>query len=429
MAVTGVILVALQSTALGDAGASREAVARVRAYWAARSGVESIIARLEQTLSTGQNPGGFLVRSDLVAVAQGNLDGAVWEITHEFDNTSRLGPLDAHAKLNINRLAASPTAMEDLMELETMTEDVAASILDWIDSDDIIRQFGAERSAYAGFPSPYEPRNAPMRTIRELELVRNVPVEEVRGEDWNLNHRLDANEDDGDISFPNDDRDGRLDAGWSEHLTTASVEPVLGEDGEPRLFLPGATEAQVLGTIDNLTPIQARVILSYALQGENFLTDFIGTTLPQMAQRSGDPALQPQAVQPLTRAQLEQILARCTFDDPEGEPVPGRINLNTTSRDVLQLTPIFRGIAGEGAADLLLFARTQRGGSFDTILDLLEFIPAGQLQIVSRYIDVQSSAYIITSRGIDTATGYEVQIQATVQQTALPIPITEMIVR
>ena len=34
----------------------------------------------------------------------------------------------------------------------------------------------------------------------------------VRGEDWNLNGRLDPNEDDGDISYPPDNSDGKLDA-------------------------------------------------------------------------------------------------------------------------------------------------------------------------------------------------------------------------
>lgn len=428
MAVSAIVLVALQSAALGDAGSSREAVARVRAYWAARSGLEATIARLEQNMVTGNRRGAF-VQDDLASVAQGNLDGAVWEIAHDFDNRARFGPMDAHARLNINRVAEFPTAMADLMELENMSEDIAAAILDWIDNDDLVRQFGGERSAYQGFPSPYEPRNASMRTIRELELVRNVSADDLREEDWNLNNLLDPNEDDADLSWPNDNRDGRFDAGWSEYLTVVSVEPVYAETGDLRLYLPAATEAQVLGTITNLTPIQARVIIGYAQIADTFLTDFIGTSLRQMAQQLGDPAIQPQLVQPLTREQLQEVLDRCTFDDPAAGPVPGRINLNTTSRDILRLTPIFRGVAGEGAADLLLFARTQRGGGFESILDLLEYIPAGQLQIVARYIDVRSSAYIVTSRGVDTSTGYEVQIRATLQQTALPLPITEMIVR
>lgn len=428
MAVCSVLLVAIQSAAFDDAGSSREAVARVRAYWAARSGIEQIIAKLEQAMSAGNTRGAYML-DDLASVAQGNLDGSVWEIAHDFDSRVRFGPMDAHAKLNINRVVMSPSAVEDLMELEGMTEDVVAAILDWIDADDTISQYGAELSAYQGFPSPYEPRNGPMRTIRELELIRNVSPETVRGEDWNLNNLLDPNEQDGDLSWPNDNRNNSLDAGWSQYLTTASVEPVYREDGGVRVYLPTATEAQVVAVVSGITPLQARVIIGYAQSPDAFITDFIGTTLRQVAQRLGDPAIQPQMVQNLSRDQLTQLLQRCTFDDPEAGPVPGRINLNTTSREILLLTPIFRGVAGEGAADLLLFARTQRGGGFDTILDLLDYIPAQQLQIVARYIDVRSSAYIVTSRGVDTATGHEVQIRATLQQTALPLPITEMIVR
>jgi hypothetical protein len=428
MALCSVVLVAIQSAAFDDAGSSRDAVARVRAYWAARAGLESIIARLEQNMANGNTRGAFVL-DDLASVSQGTLSGAAWEIAHDFNNRMRLGPMDAHAKLNINSLAASTTAMDDLMELEGMTESVAAAILDWIDADDTIRQYGAEYSAYQGFPSPYEPRNGPMRTIRELELIRNVTPSDVRGEDWNLNNLLDPNESDRNLTWPDDDGNDRLDAGWSRFLTVSSVEPVFREDGGKRLYLRTATEAQVISAVGNLTPLQARAIIGYAQNADVYLTDFIGTTLRQIATSLGDPALQPRLIQNLSRDQLENLLDRCTLHDPDGGPVPGRINLNTTTREILKLTPIFRGVAGEGAADLLLFARSQRGGGFDSILDLLDYIPAQQLQIVARYIDVRSAAYIVTSRGVDTASGHEVQIRATLQQTDLPLPITEMIVR
>ena len=66
-------------------------------------------------------------------------------------------------------------------------------------------------------------------------MVLGVWPKEVRGEDWNLNNRLDPNENDGDASFPDDNADGVLDYGIAG-MFTARTRPfprTLG--GEDRL--------------------------------------------------------------------------------------------------------------------------------------------------------------------------------------------------
>src|SRR5207249_7652640 len=116
---------------------------------------------------------------------------------------------------------------DDFLALEPfMSEDVADSILDWIDADDDPRPLGAETPYYLSLPNSYIARNGPMKSIAELELVAGVDPRDVRGQDWNLNGLLDPDEDDGT---------GNFNRGWSAILTAASIDGGLAASGEARL--------------------------------------------------------------------------------------------------------------------------------------------------------------------------------------------------
>jgi type II secretory pathway component PulK len=110
LAVFGVIIVAavvlgmLQATAFSQAAAGRESLGRVRAQWAARAGVEATLARLEyDTLNPDANDS-MKVMDDMVDVAEGQLEGSTYRIATTIGKKEYLGPADAHAKLNINRM-------------------------------------------------------------------------------------------------------------------------------------------------------------------------------------------------------------------------------------------------------------------------------------------------------------------------------------
>jgi len=68
------------------------------------------------------------------------------------------------------------------------------------------------------------------------------------GEDANLNGALDPNEDDGGVTLPEDNRDGRLDAGILEYVTVYSREAATRTNGEARVNLTG-TDQQQLSTL------------------------------------------------------------------------------------------------------------------------------------------------------------------------------------
>lgn len=421
LAVATLVVVGLQATAFRQAAAGRETVARVRAYWAARAGLESMLARLERNMDAGSTGSAFTDLDDMDAVAYGSIEGASWSIVHDEAGEERDGPADGHAKININRMSR-----EDLMTLDGMTDEMADSILDWIDEDDSPNALGAEEGYYSQLPSPYPPRNGFIRSIQELELVAGVTPDLLRGEDWNLNGRLDANEDDGDASLPSDNADGVLDPGWSEFITAASLEPGVSSDAgaEPKLDLKEAATEELLARISRLDAGQALVILDYASRNQARVEDLINTRLSQIAQQG---AGLPSTVRELTDDQIAEVLDKATIDDVEGEPIPGRVNINTVSRETLDYITALP----PALADALILARDSTNTGFVTLMDLLE-VPSmtrNRLARLSFYINVESNAFIVTSRGRDAATGIESEIMATIERTRLPAPLTEVRIR
>ncbi len=415
------VLITLQSTALRHASAGREAVARTRAEWAARAGLESAIARLAYNIENPDPSSSFTTYDDMAELYEGTLDGASWEVLYDDEIYEREGPADAHAKLNVNRMSR-----DDLLELQSMTEDVADAIIDWIDTDDTPSEFGAEEGTYASRNPPVVPRNGPVRSLLELELVRNVRQEDLRGEDWNLNGRLDPNEDDGDLSFPPDNADGRLDAGWSEFITAESTDFGLAFSGEERINLNTATADELTSALSFLTSPQAEAILSYRRNTQNATVwDYI--SIPLSAIANENPNIQGN-VPDLTFEQTEQLLDEVTLASPDDGPIPGRLNINTCQRETLQKLTAIDAIT----ADILLLERNARGGQgFASIFDLLDIpgVTPQSLAILSAFITVRPNTYVVTSRGRDEGTGIEVEIVATIQRTALPVPITSITVR
>ncbi len=419
MSLCVIALVGVQASSFRQAAAARETVAAIRASWAARAGLEAALAALESASESGSSVSPLALFDDLARDSEGWVEGASWLILHETPAGLVPGPADAHAKINVNLMSRN-----DLLMLDGMTEDMADSILDWIDADDSPRSLGAESGYYSQLPSPIEPRNGPVQSLFELELVAGVLPDLVRGEDWNLNAILDPNEDDGDASWPPDNADGILDAGWSEFATAASREPALASTGEPKLDLKRATAEQLLGRVPTLSRNQTIVILDYAARGNNRIDDLLGVALSTIAQQG---AGLPTNVGELRRDQLADLLDQCTFHDVGSAPVPGRVNINTVTRETLdRMSSISAGLA-----DSLILARDSQPAGFASITELSR-IPAltpNRLRQLARLINVETGALVLCSRGRDAATGIEVQITATIDRTGIPVAISEAIVQ
>lgn len=423
--LAAVLVLGVQSAGLGQAFGARDSLAEVRARWAAISGMETMIAILADDAEDPHPTDAYDVYDRMAEAAQGSVGEAGsysiehWEGGERFD-----GPADAHARVNVARMTG-----EDLFWLPNMSEDLISRITDWVDEDDEVSPLGAELGSYLSSEHPYEPRNGPLQTIEEMELILGILPLDVREEDWNLNNTLDPNENDGDETWPPDDGDGVLEAGWSGILTVVSSESTLGLSGEPRVRLGlGLGGGELVGRV-GITAEQADVIAQYAGTTNATLETLINTPLRSLPGLTGQP-IDPRA-QPLTDEQIGLLLEEAAIDGPwldaTGPLLPGRININTVSEDTLAYAP---GVTSS-IADTLLRERAGRSLGFRTAADLLEMpgLTRGRVQELMQTFGFRSSTFVIRSVGVDEASGMRVELIATVDRSRLPIVIRDLVIR
>lgn len=170
------------------------------------------------------NLGRFTIVSSSIDEDDGNPDGF------------RYGLHDESAKLNLNVLPLldnyppGGAGRQLLMSLPEMNEEIADAILDWLDDDDEIRDFGAESSYYSSLSPPYECKNGPMDSLDELLLIRGVTPQLLFGSDVNRNGIIDLVESQDESQLGSE-----MKLGWINYLTLYSKESNLNEEGLVRI--------------------------------------------------------------------------------------------------------------------------------------------------------------------------------------------------
>ncbi len=100
------------------------------------------------------------------------------------------GMVDENSKININLLRNSQGEIDEKREAQMrrlframgVNEERLNPVLDWLDSDDIERQDGAEGYFYQNLEEPYECANGPFLTVGQVFLVRGMREFERFGE-------------------------------------------------------------------------------------------------------------------------------------------------------------------------------------------------------------------------------------------------------
>ncbi|MEM7477718.1 MAG: hypothetical protein AAF483_22240 [Planctomycetota bacterium] len=145
----------------------------------------------------------------------------------------------------------SDMAMNVLLALPGMTEQIAMDLLDYLDADDFPRDGGSSEfeDYYAQLPTPYRPANGPINSIEELLKVRGITPVMLFGYDENRNGVLDPAEQNkmnmglqpgaapGAIGTLNSDPNAMPPPplGWSAYLTIHSEEKNVSRAGYPRI--------------------------------------------------------------------------------------------------------------------------------------------------------------------------------------------------
>jgi type II secretory pathway component PulK len=151
----------------------------------------------------------------------------------------RYGVTDESAKLNIN-FASEEQLLKLIAPLITDGSEpleLVHAILDWRDSDDEAREFGAESLYYGSLPTPHRAKNAPFETVEELLMVKGMTGRLLYGEDYDRNGLLTPNEDDGETSFPMDNADGFLERGLLPYITVYTHDFNVSNDNKPRIYM------------------------------------------------------------------------------------------------------------------------------------------------------------------------------------------------
>ncbi len=100
------------------------------------------------------------------------------------DGTVNYSISDENGKININTASREilvRALQANGIELGNDRDEIADSILDWIDADDNHRLNGVESNYYEGLNPPYKAKNAPLDSIDELLKIRGITKELVYG--------------------------------------------------------------------------------------------------------------------------------------------------------------------------------------------------------------------------------------------------------
>ncbi len=162
----------------------------------------------------------------------------------EDPTTVRYGITDECSKLDLNvatetqlRLLFEAVIQQDKENENPDVDQLIDSLLDWREAGSSPRPKGAKDEYYLAQTPPYRCKKGQFSTVEELLMVRGFTSWVMFGEDYNRNGLLDANEDDGDASFPPDNADGQLYAGVAPFLTVWAREWNTSNGNRPRINL------------------------------------------------------------------------------------------------------------------------------------------------------------------------------------------------
>jgi type II secretory pathway component PulK len=224
----------------------------VQARAAAESGINYAAALLSdpgsfQNVLGGNpynNPGAFqdiLVQDDDLAINRTHFSivapvgGLSTQAVGGTTTPYQFGVVDETGKINLNAMMMVDSSGQKLynflMLLPNMTDEVANSILNWIDpnpANQANRSSGATDQDYMALQPPYHCKSGPLDSLEELLLVQGVTPQLLYGNDANRNGIFDPNEDDGS---------GTFNPGWSAYLTVYSREQNVDSNGNPRVYI------------------------------------------------------------------------------------------------------------------------------------------------------------------------------------------------
>lgn len=163
---------------------ARTANRETELLWLGRSGVDLARYVLAQQLSIPGEPYDALNQKwaggpGTLATTNSPLADISLENFPVGNSTITVKITDLESRFNIN-IADEQILQQGLTIIgvdASEAQQIASSILDWIDPDDITRVNGAESDEYTALNPPYEAKNGPLDDLSEVMLIRGVTPE------------------------------------------------------------------------------------------------------------------------------------------------------------------------------------------------------------------------------------------------------------
>jgi DNA uptake protein ComE-like DNA-binding protein len=306
-----------------------------------------------------------------------------------------------------SRLNANTADTNALGQLQNMTPDVATAIINWHGGDSTAN--AAETQYYTGLQPPYQPRNGPFQTVRELLMVRGVTPELLLGKDRQQNGLL------GDIDENGNDANASVDSadlGWAANLTVDSSVQNVDAAGDARVNIQTADENS-LTVIQGITSPIAKAIVAYRGQHQfQSIADLLDVTpqnLNQNGAQNSNSSGDSDSGKVVSQNLFMEIADGITVASDQN--LPGAININTAGLDVLVCLP---GMTRELAQAVI--SQRSSGGFFANTGELLKVpnLTRDIFKQIAPLVTARSETYRILSEGKITSTGARQRIQAIV---------------
>jgi competence ComEA-like helix-hairpin-helix protein len=392
MVLLSVLVIGVLHTSRMDLQVVKNYGDRVQAHYLALAGVERTKALLYQDVQTRQqtaknHTGSYYDDSkDFKDVPLGRGKIQVFHRAPQEEGGGIIyGISDEESRLNLN--SASPNQFTNLAG---MTPDILSAIMVWRSpatqdpaaqdnaNQGPATQGGANSDYYMSLRPPYLARNGPFQTVRELLMVRGVTPALLLGNDQNQNGFLDSDDDPADQEADGSKPPTPVMQGWDALLTVTDTDKDVDASGKDRVNAQTADEA-TLSTVSGITPDIARAIVSYRGQHQlQSLDDLLSVTPQNQNQGGANGNQQANANQPgnqggsgnsgspvISQELLEQIADGLTL--ASATDLPGLININTASLDVLICLP---GVEASLAQAIINYRKST--GYFDNVAGLLK---------------------------------------------------------
>jgi len=409
LALLSVIVIGVLHTARMDLLVVKNYCDRTQAHYLALAGIEKAEALIyrdagDRTRSRQNHSGNFY--DDAQQFRNVPLGHGVFSVFRRGRSDEGGGVIfgvsDEESRLNVNTATTN-----ELAKLQNMTPDVATAIMNWRGGDSTT--LAAEAQYYAGLQPPYQPRNGPLQTVRELLMVRGVTPELLLGKDVRQNGLLEAAGENGN-AFAHDNSVENSDLGWAGILTVDSAVQNVNAAGEDRVNIQSADQTS-LTSVRGMTPQIARAIVAYRGQHRfESIADLLDVTPPGNQNQTGSSG-QTSPAQTGTGVVDENLFMEIADDvtADSNQSLSGAININTASLDVLICLP---GMTRELAQAII--SQRQSGGFFANTGELLK-VPGLTRDIfkqIAPLVSARSETFRIFSEGRISSTGARQRIQA-----------------